>query len=189
MGGTMWIWDVLTSEFFWGVIVGLILSIVGAYFLALFSAKQQRQMQKETVRSFCADTIKNLRQIVDEMSDLRARMKVIHHDYLAAMDVEFNVFGRNREHIIHLPEQVRDRVRKFVTDCAVRRAEIGNFLGQFNQLCRLGDELESQGRVAQAQTVRNQANGPLANAGRALDDLVTRVQDSTNLVNDIKSAA
>jgi hypothetical protein len=188
MEGTMWIWDVLTSEFFWGVIVGLILSVLGAYCVALFSAKQQRQMQRETVRNFCADTVKNLRQIVDDMSDLRTRMKVIHHDYLALMDVEINVFGRNREHIIHLPEQLRDRVRKFVTDCALRRAEIGNFLGQFNQLCRLADELQSQGHAQQAQTVRDQANGPLANGSRALDDLVTRVQDSINLVNEIKSA-
>jgi hypothetical protein len=31
----MWILTVLTSEFFWGVIVGLVLSVLGAYYLGL----------------------------------------------------------------------------------------------------------------------------------------------------------
>ena len=38
-----WVKTILESEFFWGIIVGLLLSIIGSYFLALFSAQQQRR--------------------------------------------------------------------------------------------------------------------------------------------------
>src|SRR5262249_60821626 len=49
--------------------------------------------------------------------------------YLSILDIEINVFCRNREHITHLPNPVRENVRKFVTDCAVRRAEIAAISG------------------------------------------------------------
>src|SRR6266516_965346 len=88
----------------------------------------------------------------------------------------------NREHIIHLPDLVREKVRKFVTDCAIRRGEIGNHLAQFTSLWTLANQLQSQGQASQAQQVRNQqANVPLASANQALDQLATRVKDSADL--------
>jgi len=56
----MWIVTVLTSEFFWGVIVGLVLSVIGAYCLAVFAARQQRKAQKDLIKNFCIDTVNNL---------------------------------------------------------------------------------------------------------------------------------
>ncbi len=184
----MWIVAVVTSEFFWGVIVGLVLSVVGAYYLAVFATRQQQRAQKEIVKNFCADTIKNLRQIVDEMADLRNRTKAIHSDYLALMDIEFNVFGRNREHIIQLPEPLRDRVRKFVTDCAVRRAQIGNYLAAFTSKWALADQLLGQNQGLQSQQARAESGPPLAEANKVLDELSVRVQESSSLINDIKNA-
>jgi hypothetical protein len=43
----MWVVTVLTSEFFWGVIVGLVLSVIGAYYLTIFATRQQRKAQKD----------------------------------------------------------------------------------------------------------------------------------------------
>ena len=117
----MWVVTVLTSEFFWGVIVGLVLSVFGAYWLAIFAAKQQERAQKKLIKNYCIDTANNLRAIVDDMVDFRQRTQAIHGDYLALLDTEINVFGRNREQIVHLPSQVRDNVRKFMNDCAIRR--------------------------------------------------------------------
>jgi hypothetical protein len=182
-----WVGKVLTSEFFWGVIVGLLLSVIGSYFLAKFSNSQQRETQKEIVKNFCADTVSNLRQIVDDMADMKRKANVIHSDYLILLDVESNVFGRNREHLIHLPTPLRDRVRRFVNDCALRRAEIGNHLGQFNSKWNLADELLAQGNGPHSQRIREEANLPLANANKALDVLVTRVQESATLANDIRA--
>jgi hypothetical protein len=113
----MWIVTVLTSEFFWGVIVGLVLSVFGAYCLAVFAARQQKKAQKDLIRNFCIDTVNNLKAIVDDMVDHRQPTQVIHSDYLQLLDIEFNVFGRN-----------------FVTVCAIRKAEIGTSLATVNEL-------------------------------------------------------
>ena len=174
---------VLMSEFFWGVIFGLLLSVIGAYCLAVF----QRKAQKDLFKNFCIDTVDNIKAIVDDMVDHRQRTQVIHGDYLALLDIEFNVFARNREHIIHLPNPVRGNVRKFVNDCAIRRAEIGNHLFQFNNSWTHANQLHTRGQMVEAQRVRKEeAEMARHNADRALDQLVARVKDSADLVNSLK---
>jgi hypothetical protein len=202
----MGVLTVLTSEFFLGVIVGLILSVVGACVLAVFTvrqqrraqkqrielaaltARQQRKEQKQIIKNFCADTIKNIRQIVDDMSELRTKTKVIHGDYLTLMDVEINVFGRNRKHIILLPEPLRDHVRKFVTDCGLRRAEIGNFVAQFSSKSKLADDFLGDGRLPDERRTRDESNALLDSANKALDELLLRVRDSSALLDEIRDA-
>jgi hypothetical protein len=106
---------------------------------------------------------------------------------LALLDIEFNVFARNREHIIHLPNPVRDNVRKFVNDCAIRRAEIGNHLFQFNNSWTYANQLHIGGQMVEAQRVRKEeAEMARHNADQALDQLVARVKDSADLVNSLK---
>jgi hypothetical protein len=182
-----WIMEVLKSEFFWGVVVGVVLTTIGAWCQVIFIIRQQQKAQKDLIKNFCIDTVDNLKTIVDDMVDHRQRTQVIHGDYLMLFDVEVNVFGRNREQIIHLPNPLRENVRKFVTDCAIRRAEIGTHLAQFTNLMAFANQLQSQGQAPQAQQVRNQqANVPLAKANQALDQLAVRVKDSTDLVNSLK---
>jgi hypothetical protein len=137
-------WTVLTSEFFWGVIVGVVLTAIGTWLQTIFTVRQQRKAQKDLIKNFCIDTVNNLKAIVEDMVDYRQRTQVIHGDYLTLVDVEINVFGRNREQIIHLPNPVRENVRKFVTDCAIRRAEIGNHLGELLKIMTLADQLQAQ---------------------------------------------
>jgi hypothetical protein len=62
----------------------------------------------------CINTVDNIKAIVDDMADHRQKSNVVHPDYLTLLDIEFNVFGRNREHIIHLPNCARQcaEVRK-----------------------------------------------------------------------------
>jgi hypothetical protein len=72
------------------VIVGLLLSVIGSYFLALFTSQQQRQERKNILKNFCADTVINIRQIVDDMEAFRRRSQLIHYDYLSLFDVEIN---------------------------------------------------------------------------------------------------
>jgi hypothetical protein len=184
-----WLVTVLTSDFFWGVIVGLGLAAFGAWLQAIFTARQQQKAQKALIKNFCIDTVNNLKAIVEDMvvDDHRQRTQVIHGDYLALLDIEIDVFGRNREHIIHLPNPVRENVRKFVTGCAIRRAEIGNHLSEFSRFMALADQLQSQGDAPQAQRVRNQpAEVARRNANQALDQLVARVKDSHDLVSGLE---
>jgi hypothetical protein len=177
---------VLTSEFFWGVIVGVVLTGIGAWLQALFVIWRQQKAQKELIRNFCIDTVKNIRTIVDDMVDHRQRTQGIHGDYLALLDIELNVFGRNREQLTHLPNPVRENVRKFVTDCAIRRGEIGTNIAQFSRLRTLADQMQSQGHGPEAQRMSTQANVPLASANQALNQLASRVKDSTDLVNSLQ---
>ena len=183
-----WIGKVLTNEFFWGVVVGVVLTGIGAWGQAVFTVRQQKEAQKELIKSFCIDTVNNLKGIVDDMVNVRQQTQIIHTDYLSLLDIEFNVFGRNREQIIHLPSPVRENIRKFITDCAIRKAEIGNYLAQFTNLWTLADQLQSQGHGPEAQRVRTQqANVPLASAHQALDQLATKVNGSADLVNSLKA--
>src|SRR5262245_17746183 len=133
----------LMSEFLWGVIVGLLLSLIGAYCLAVFITRQQRKAQKDLIKNFCADTVDSIKNIVDDMVDHRQQTQVIHGDYLALLDIEFNAFAKNREQIGHLPNPARDNVRRFVNDCAIRRAEIGNHLFQFNNSWTYANQLHT----------------------------------------------
>jgi hypothetical protein len=64
-----WIVTVLTSEFFWGVVVGLVLAAIGAWLQAIFSAKQQQKAQKDLIRNFCINTVDNIKAIVNDMAD------------------------------------------------------------------------------------------------------------------------
>jgi hypothetical protein len=182
-----WASTILTSEFFWGIIVGLILTVIGSYFLALFTTWQGRRERKNVLKSFCVDTVRNIRQIIDDMDATRGKAKMIHHEYLALLDIETQVFGRNREQLIYLPLDVRDNVRKFVTDCATRRAEIGNHLTTFYNQMNLAGQFEAQGNAMQAQNIRNAAAGPLVQANRALDELVLRARDSESVIQIVTS--
>jgi hypothetical protein len=182
-----WIGRVLESEFFWGIIAGLLLSIVGSYFLAFFAARQQRKERKAVLKSFCVDTVTNIRQIVDDMNATRKQTNNLKHS-LALLDIENEVFGHNREQLADLPSGVRDNVRKFVTDCAIRGAEIGNRLTTFNNRVELADQYEAQGNGDKARDIRRDAtNGPLARANRALDELGLRARDSDGVIGDVVS--
>jgi hypothetical protein len=183
-----WVGTILESEFFWGVLVGILLTVIGAYFLAVFTVRQQRREQKKVIKSFCIDTVTNIRQIVDDMNATRGNAQMMHyHYYLTLIDIENQVFSRNREHLISLPPDVREKVRKFVTDCAIHRAEIGNYLTTFNEQWAQADQFEVQ-RDAYHTNVRKAATeGPLAQANKALDALVQRSRDSEGVIKDVAS--
>jgi hypothetical protein len=181
-----WIGKVLTSEFVWGIIIGLLLSLSGAWWQARLTSKQQKEAQRDLIKNFCIDTVNNIKAIVDDMVDHRQRTQGIHGDYLALLDIELNVFGRNREQLTHLPNPVRENVRKFVTDCAIRRGEIGTNIAQFSRLRTLADQMQSQGHGPEAQRMSTQANVPLASANQALNQLATKVSGSADLVNSLQ---
>ena len=179
--------NLLMSEFFWGVVVGLLLSAIGAYCLAVFVSRQQWKAQRDLIKNFCIDTVDNIKTIVDDMVDHRERTQVIHGDYLALLDIEFKAFAKHREHIVHLPKPVRDNVRRFVNDCAIRRAEIGNHLFQFNNSWTYANQLHTRGQMVEAQRVRKEdAEIARHNADQALAQLVVRLKDSPDLVSSLK---
>jgi hypothetical protein len=94
--------EILKGEFFWGIVVGLVLSFFGGWVLAKFTVSLQQKHRKKVVRDFCTDAIKNLQSVIKEMDAARDRGRAIYADFLDLIEAEVAVWGRNREHIIHL---------------------------------------------------------------------------------------
>ena len=63
--------EILTSEFFWGIIIGLILSVVGGWTLAHFTVKKQRDNQRELIKRLCCDTAKNIQVFQSNLTKRR----------------------------------------------------------------------------------------------------------------------
>jgi hypothetical protein len=174
---------ILTSEFFWGVIVGTILAALGSYLTVRLQERSQRIARAELVRTFSIDTVRNLLQIMRDLQDLRGRTNSIQHDFLMLLDIEMNVFGRNREHIIYLTPQTREQLRRFVNAVSIKRAEIGNFLTEFYKQMALADQLTASGQGPQAQRViaATTAN-QLARANTAADQLFQLVHEGEQVL-------
>ncbi len=172
-------WAILTSEFFWGIIIGAVLTALGAWLLIILQRKQQRNL----VRAFCADEIRTLQALVKEMDEQRDRARAIYHDYLALIEVEIGIYGRNREHIVHLPTETRRKVRSFFNNLAVKRAEVAAHLAEFY---RLNEEANKSGAIGgDAAAIRAEATAKLAEAHRAADRMVALANDAKDLVREL----
>src|SRR5690606_2149324 len=113
--------DILQGEFFWGVIIGLLLSLLSGYILAQFTVRTQQKTIKETILKFSLDINRNIQAIINETDTTRDRANAIHYDFLNLIDIEIQIYGRNREHIIHIPDEERTLVRKFMNDIAIKK--------------------------------------------------------------------
>lgn len=179
--------DILTGEFFWGVIIGLILAFVSAWAQAEIASRKQAKTAESTVARFCIDTIKNIQSVILEMDRTRDRAQAIHHEFLMLIEVEVQIYGRNREHLIHLPDDMRGPVRDFMNDIAVKRAEVADKLTQFNQIWNQANQLEVQGSGPQAGRTKSDALVPLGEAQKAADKLVSIAKDGSGLVDRLSS--
>ena len=176
-------WAILTGEFFLGIVVGLVLAFFSAWFLARYTVSLQKKQQKRLVLDFCADEIKSLQTLVKEMDDQRDRTKAIFHDYLALIDGEITIDGRNREHIVLIPQPTRDKVRSFFNNCAVKRADIANNLAEFYRLTNEANQAGAAGGNAGA--LHAQALAKLAEAQKAADRLVAISASGTDLIREL----
>jgi hypothetical protein len=179
--------EILTGEFFWGIIIGLFLSVVGGLTLAQFSIYLTEKKQTERIYRFCSDTITTIREIVGEMDGIRDRTKTIHHDFLELINVEIAIFGRNREHLILLPEEIRKEIRKFITDCALRRAEILWRLQEFQRHYILVDEFTKAGDTFQAGQHQQLCDSHLADAHRSVDKLARIINGAPEILNKLST--
>ncbi|MBO9505512.1 hypothetical protein J7348_12850 [Qipengyuania flava] len=178
--------DILSGEFFWGIVVGLILSLIGGYALARFTVSMQRKYQRENLIRLCLDTIKNIRAIADEFDEVRNRASAIHEDYLTLIDVELNVFGRNREYLVMLPENAAEAVRRFMNDIALRRTDTSLHLQEFYRISNLSEQIRAQGRGPEAERTKEAAIQPLGKANTSADRLVQTARHSDGLLTTLK---
>lgn len=178
-------WEILAGEFFWGIIAGLLLSFIGGWTQAKITMSMQRKAAKDTVTLFCMDTIKNIQSIIIQMDKTRDRTQGIHHDFLNLIDIEIQIYGRNREHIIHLPDDIRNSVREFMNDIAIKRADVVRSLDHFYQLTEKAKQMQIQGAGPQAERVNSEALVPLGIAQTAADKLVSIGKDGTPIIDKL----
>ena len=177
--------EVLKGEFFWGIVVGAVLAALGAYLIVFLQDSSQQKIRKNVIREFSQDTVRNILEIIRNLQEIRDRKAGIQHDFLALLDVELTVFGRNREHTIYLSLETRDKLRKFMNACAIKRAEITNFLAEFYKQNALADQLTASGQAPQGQRVKNDALLILNNANSAADQLFSKYVRANNFLSQL----
>ncbi|WP_338609975.1 hypothetical protein V6617_06980 [Pelagibacterium nitratireducens] len=177
-----WAYDVLKSEFFWGIILGLFLSYFGALIQSRAIKKAHIGLQKEDIKALAIDLVRNIKRVTDDIAEARRRNRAIHQDLLALLDVEIGIFGRVREQTIRLPDDLRSDLRKFVTDCALRKYEASQKLSTFYEQNDLSKRLEVNGSLEESTGAKSAANIALSEANRAIDDLVVTVDKADGLV-------
>ncbi len=123
-----WVVDVLTSEFVWGVVIGLFMAIVVAGVTILLDNRRHRRR----VAAFCQDSIESICELIQNLEDNRNRNRVIEHEFLEVIAAEIVVYGRNRELLVLLEDQqLRKDIRDFFTRVAALVAQVQSSLRLF----------------------------------------------------------
>lgn len=177
-----WITSVLTSDFVWGLILGLLLSVFGAVVQARSQTRRLVEQQRSDITTFCRDVILNILRISGDLSEAKRRSNLIHNDLLNLIDVEIGVYGRNREHTIRLDDDLREAVRDYVTVCALRRADIAMALAAFDRQMELFRDREAKGDTAGAERANLEARASLQAAHRSTDELVASAERGGSLL-------
>ena len=176
----------LASEFFWGIVIGVILSLTSAIVATKYQAIQTQNERNITIRKFLADAIGNIKEYADRLSDLRERSRVIDHEFLNLMEVEIGIYGRNREHLIWLAD---DSLRKEVLDYFNRVAShivrIKVHLNEFQK----GFDLVRDGNLDQPRKteVESAFNAQLAEAHKRCDALVSHINSHSQLIEKLRT--
>ena len=124
-----WVIDVLTSEFVWGIFIGLFLAVVVAGATILLDNRRHRRR----VAAFCQDSIESVCDLIQNLEDNRNRNRVIDHEFLEIIAAEIVVFGRNREHLVLLEDkQLRKDIRDFFTRVAALVTQVQSSLRLFS---------------------------------------------------------
>jgi hypothetical protein len=174
--------SLIYSEFLWGLVFGSLLSIAGAWAVAHFSLKMQTQNQLRLIKRLCRDTAKNVKSISEQFDETKSRTKLIYGDYLTLIDVEIGVYGRNREHLVLIPEDDAEAVRKFFTDVATRRAEVQTKLAEFERHFQHAEQVAAAGRAPEAARIQALSQAALDEAKAAADRLVTKAREADTLI-------
>lgn len=107
--------DLATSEFAWGTILGVFLSMLASW----VNLKLQRNHQQQSVAGFIGDLILSIEDYVEALIDHKERNNVIHREFLDLIDVEIAVWSRNREHMVALEKpEIRKATRQFFNSIA-----------------------------------------------------------------------
>jgi len=160
-----WIAEIFKSEFVWGIVLGLLLSIV----VAVVTSWINNQQRRRTVAAFCQDIIRSVSDLIQNLEDNRDRNRRIDHEFLETIAAEIVVYGRNREHLVFLKDvQIRKDVRDYFTRVAALLAQIQGRLGQFYEVSRISQGETNPSKKSGLEQI---ANDHLGEAHKTCDRL------------------
>jgi len=154
------------------------------FLINLVTLKNQLNLQKDTVKKFCEDTVHNISEYIKNLNDYRDRSQTIDSEFIDLVDVEIIVYGRNREHLIHIKNKdTRKSIRDFFTDVTIQVSRIRNNLSFFqNEMDR-----RNQFPINSAQYSLHQRNATefLNKAHACCDKLVTLGNQKESLIRNL----
>lgn len=166
-----WVFDVLTSEFFWGVAFGMLLGV----FVVVISNWLSKKNQKKIVAALCQDLISSICDLIQNLEDNRNRNRIIDGEFLQTISAEIIVYSRNREHLVHVNDKkLREDIREFFTRVAALLAQIQGHLRQFSDSYTLA---QSEANAEQKKIKNDIAQSHLDKAHSACDllrELISR---------------
>lgn len=178
----------LSSEYFWGLISGVVLSFASAWFLSWLGMRNSKRHLRENQKEFCAEIIENVYDVIKAMDENRERNRVIDHEFLALLDAEISIYGRNRENLILLSRPTRAKMRSFMSNVATRRAKVGRFLNMFDEALRESRNLKTSGHEEGMKLMKlrqDDANTCLSLAHQALDRMKEEAARKDALIKEI----
>lgn len=168
--------DVLTSEFVWGIVIGLSLAIVVAGATILLDNRRHRRR----VAAFCQDAIGSICELIQNLEDNRNRNRVIDQEFLEVIAAEITVYGRNRELLVLLEDQqLRKDIREFFTRVAALVTQVQTSLRLFAQAIDIAGITGTTTDASTKASAEASATGHLQNAHNVCDrlrDLMSRQQ-------------
>ena len=120
--------NVLTNNFFW-LVVGAVLSWFGAWALACFQHQRRVNQERTDVIIYCRDIVTNIVSICAQAKQAKERGAPFRHELQLLRD-EIAVFARTRSLTVELDEELRNKVSRYVVDCALGQADVARYLDE-----------------------------------------------------------
>jgi len=166
-----WVEEILKSQFVWGIVIGLLLSVVGAMTMTMLSKRERRTL----AASFYQDLIGSITDLIHNLEDNRERHIIIEHEFLDAIGTEISVYDRNREHLVYINDvQLRKSIRNYFSRISVLLVQIQRCLRQFYDLNR---QIRTETDTMRRDEAERSANNTLVKA-HALCDKLREMRDT-----------
>ncbi|MXN66840.1 hypothetical protein GR183_18145 [Stappia sp. GBMRC 2046] len=96
---------ILVSEFFWGIVVGALIALLGAWVQARLHFRYDRRDKEKLVCEFLSDSFSGLINIINSAKDIYESSSRIPDHKIEQILSELSILGRNREHISRIRDE------------------------------------------------------------------------------------
>jgi hypothetical protein len=178
----------MMGEFSGGVILGAALTAVGALLTAIITHRLNVRSARQAAIGLAIDVTRNIIKAGGQLDIVNNSTTLIATDYVAIIEGEVIVYGRNRENFVWLKNNMRDKLREFVIDVSLKRAKLSYFVTRVREKYNFADALQAAGDGPQAERVRKEAlDLHNSEVQKAVQELVTCAKGGQAIVDALSS--